>query len=106
MPVKARTAKTLRPSFSAEVLELFVELEHAPRRRTEEFQAKEKRLASLLNLVPHWWATCSVLDKSPCCWTPSYAAYGYWHECRLVREQLLAATGSASVPSSRQTAVQ
>jgi hypothetical protein len=43
-----------------------------------------------------------VLDKGPNCWTPSYAAYGYWHGCREIRLQLLAAAGIADAPSRAQ----
>jgi hypothetical protein len=90
-----------RPSrhrpFTAEVLRLFVELEHAPRRRGEAFKAKELELARLLGLDPPWISGNSVLDRSAApCWPPSYVAHETWHECRRLREALLAAIGLAA----------
>jgi hypothetical protein len=95
MPAKVRAAKERRPLFSAEVLQLFLELEHmGPRQNTEAFKAGSKRLAGLLNLSSEWWATCDVHDRSARpCWPPGNYAYGAWHRCRAMRRQLLAAVG-------------
>ena len=95
MPVKARTAKTLRPSFSPQVLELFLELEHGPK-RGEKFKARERELMYKLNLVHEWWTGDSVLDRSAtCAYEPHYIAFHHWHTCRRVRLELLASTASA-----------
>jgi hypothetical protein len=105
MPVKARTAKTLRPSFSAEVLELFVELEHGPK-RGERFRVRERELMYQLNLVHEWWTGDSVLDRSPACaYEPQYISFHHWHTCRQVRLRLLAASGGNAVRERRDRAV-
>ena len=94
VPIKQRAGKELRPQFSAEVLELFRELEGMRRQTSEDFIAKLKRLAGLLNLRTEWWATCHVNDASlspP--WPPHMRAFRDWHRVREVREQLLEAVG-------------
>ena len=105
MPAKLRAAKERRPSFSAETLALFVELEHARRRRGEDFEAKERELMRLLGLDPPWLCGNSVLDRSrgPC-WPPSVAAHANWHEVRAVRKALLAATGAERQRGAKTTA--
>jgi hypothetical protein len=101
MPAKLRVAKDRRPSFSAETLALFIELEHMPRNRRG-FNDKSKRLANLLGLSDAWWGGCDVHDRShEPSHPPEYAAHHYWHHVRAVRAELLAATGLVSF-SNRQ----
>lgn len=104
MTTKRRPLQRQRhPSFTPETLALFLELEHAPKKRTETFRAKEKRLMYQLGLVQEFWSVCSVLDRSsePGC-GPEYGRYKDWFTCRRLREQLLAATGSTDAPSAAQ----
>src|SRR5262249_48618855 len=91
-------------SFTPEVLELFIELEHAPKRgRGDAFNANEKKLMYALGLVAEFWTMTSVLDRStePGC-EPQYGRYKDWHTCKRLRERLLATTESANAPSSVQ----
>jgi hypothetical protein len=104
MPTKLRAAKALRPQFSRDVLELFIELEHAPKRgRGDAFKAKEKKLMYALGLVAEFWTMTSVLDRSvgPS-YPPQFAAHRNWHTCRAIREALLAASGSTDAPKAAQ----
>jgi hypothetical protein len=89
-----------RPSwhrpFTAEVLRIFAELEHGAR-RGQAFKAKERELMEMLNLDPPWLSGNSVLDRSAApCWPRGYVAHETWHECRRLREALLAAIGRAA----------
>jgi hypothetical protein len=68
VPVKQRVAKTLRPVFTDEAIELFLELESVRQnpRTHPKFQDKSRRLAGLLGLTDEW--TCAVAhvnDGSP-----------------------------------------
>jgi hypothetical protein len=81
-----------RQVLTAEAIALFAELENTPRRRrgSKAFKDREHELARMLNLVPEWWATCSVLDDSKrLCWPSHLQAYQDWHTVRSVREALL-----------------
>jgi hypothetical protein len=77
------------PTFSAEVVDLFVELEHGTQRGAA-FEEKSHRLARMLNLIPEFWTINSVLDGShgPS-HGPDYIAHQDWHKCRAVRMALL-----------------
>jgi hypothetical protein len=80
------------PLIFNEALALFVELEQTPRRQrdSQAFKNGDHELARLLGLIPEWWTTNSVLDRSkrpP--WPPHLVAYADWHRCRAVREELL-----------------
>jgi hypothetical protein len=107
MPTKRKPVQRQRhpSSFNRETLELFIELEHAPRqrRRTEAYRSKEKSLMYGLGLVSEFWTVCSVLDTSlePNC-GPDMARYNDWFRTRAVREKLLAAAGIADAPTSAQ----
>jgi hypothetical protein len=91
MPVKARAAKDRRPSFSAEALALFAELERTPQ-GSRRFQEGSRELARLLDLVNEFWTGNHVNDRSPTpCHPPDYIAFRDWHTCRRVRQALLAA---------------
>jgi hypothetical protein len=98
VPVKLRRAKERRPSFSAEVLELFSRLERAPRgkRDSQAFKDEERELARRLNLVDEWWRGNSVLDRSrgPC-HPPGYFSHTDWYHVRKIRKALLTAAGLA-----------
>ena len=90
-------ARHRHPSaFLPEILALFLELEHTPRRRrqSDAFKAKEKELMYALGLGAEFWSVTSALDRStePGC-EPQYGRYQDWHTCREVRAQLLAASG-------------
>jgi hypothetical protein len=92
MPVKQRPAKKRRPRFSAEVLELFLDLEAVParRRNRREWWDGSKRLAGLLGLSSEWWAMQNVHDlRARPCHPPEYFAHDAWFRCRAVREALL-----------------
>jgi hypothetical protein len=93
VPVKARAAKERRPTFSAEALDLFEELERVRSRRSEAFRDKSLRLARMLGLATEWW--CSVTDvneRGPGPVHPEgYVAREAWFRCRAVRIQLLQA---------------
>jgi hypothetical protein len=92
MPVKARAAKDRRPSFSAEALELFAELERTPGGHRPYTEGSHK-LARLLNLTTEWWSACHVNDRSLApCHPEGYFAHDAWFRCRAVRTMLLAAT--------------
>jgi len=44
----------------------------------------------MLDLVPEWWAGCTVLDDADAPpWPPWVAAHSYFHEVKAVREELL-----------------
>jgi hypothetical protein len=89
MPVKLRAAKGRRPSFSGEVLALFVELE---RKRTQAFTDGSRELARRLGLTAEWWTGNHVNDRSAePCHPPSCVAHQDWFRCRGVRNELLAA---------------
>jgi hypothetical protein len=99
MPVKARTAKARRPSFSPEAIELFVEIEGM--RGDQAFTDRSQELARMLGLTEAWWGGQHVNNRSRApCHPPGYAAHDDWHHCRRVREQLLAAAkqGKATRP--------
>jgi hypothetical protein len=65
MPAKLRTAKGRHPTFSAEALALFVELE---RKRTRAFSDGSRELARMLGLTSEWWTGNHLNDRSagPC----------------------------------------
>ena len=94
MPVKLREAKTRRPVFTDEVLSLFRELEAWPprRRRQQEYIAKSKRLAALLDLTSEWWTMNHVHNTDPPCGPKEGVARVDWVTCREMRERLLEAT--------------
>src|SRR5215831_2879702 len=102
---KPRQRQWRHPSFTPEVLSLFLELEHTPprRRRSDAFKAKEKRLMLALGLDAEFWSVTSVLDRStePTS-PPEMCRHQDWHTCHRVREQLLAATGSVDAPKAAQ----
>jgi hypothetical protein len=99
MPVKLRVPKERIPQFSTEILELFRALNATPRqrRRSQQFKAGERKLASLLGFETEtaWWngsfcvVTCS--RRNP--FQPWLVGYDYWFRCRVLRAQLLEATG-------------
>jgi hypothetical protein len=96
MPVKYRSAKQRRPSFSAEALALFTELEaeQARHRHRQDFRDKAYELARLLSLTPEWWTGNCVTDRSRApCHPPEYVAHQDWIRVRAVRERLLTAVG-------------
>jgi hypothetical protein len=99
MPAKLRAAKERRPSFAPGVLELFAELERTPlpRRRTQDFTNRSKRLAALLGLTDEWWAMQHVEDRGKFRPPASLVAHHYWLTVQRVRRELLAATGLDSV---------
>jgi hypothetical protein len=104
VPVKLRTAKTRRPAFSAEVLALFLELEHMSE-RSQTFRDKSRRLARLLGLQSEWWGMQHVNDRSDRpCHPPSCVAYTDWHRVRAVRRQLLAAVAEQERAPARRSA--
>jgi len=83
-----------QPLISNEALALFVELERTPRRQRDSkaFKDGEHQLARMLGLVSEYWTMNSVLDRveqPP--WPPHLVAFGDWHRCRGIREQLLEA---------------
>jgi hypothetical protein len=91
MPVKLRIAKRLRPSFDDTTLDLFVRLDRELHPAIDD----EHDLARRLNLVDHYWTINSVLDRSAGpCHPEGYLANTHWHECRAIREALLAAVVS------------
>jgi len=98
-------ARKRNASFTAEILTLFLELEHTParRRRSDAFKAKEKKLMYELGLVQEFWSITSVLDPStePTS-PPEMCRHQNWHTCHRVRKQLLAATGSVDAPKAAQ----
>ena len=104
MPTTRRPlARKRNASFTPEVLRLFLELENSPR-RGKRFEADGRRLMQLLGLSEHWWTGNSVLNHDPVPYTtPNFIAWHDLFECRLVREQLLAACGGA-VPERRDRA--
>jgi hypothetical protein len=84
--------------FSAEILDLFVELERWPGgrdRSSREYMAKSKRLSHLLNLNGEWWAGEDVHEEFKPSWRPALPLVGhwFWEECRQRRLELLAACG-------------
>jgi hypothetical protein len=54
MPAKLRAAKERHPSFSAEVLALFAEIERMPK-RGQNFTDRSHELARMLGLTAEWW---------------------------------------------------
>jgi hypothetical protein len=93
VPVKARAAKERRPSFSAEALDLFEELERMRSQRSETFRDKSLRLARMLGLETEWWCSIThVSERGPGPVHPEgYLARDAWFRCRAVRIQLLQA---------------
>ena len=98
-----------RPTFSGEVLDWFVTLEHGPRDRygelkgTDEFNDKSQRLAALLDLSAEWWMMQHVNDRSrEPCHPPWCSAHAAWHRVREVRKQLLAAVAGAQTQARRR----
>jgi hypothetical protein len=103
---EARLAKLLvaedHPSFSPEILSLFIELEGMSQ-GTKAFKEGSHRLAQLLDLVDEWWTCNHVHDRSAePCHSPQYISHKHWHRCRAVRQQLLAATGACSASSGQR----
>jgi hypothetical protein len=91
VPVKVRTPKDRRPSFTLEILALFAELDRQCRPNPE----KERRLMRLLGLGSAFWTSNSVLDRSPGpCHPEGYLANEDWHRCRAARRALLAAVAA------------
>jgi hypothetical protein len=98
VPVKLRTPKERRPTFTPEIVALFAELEAVPAHERErpEFVAKSKELAALLDLSSEWWTTNHVHDRSAePCWPEHCVAYEDWFKVRAVREALLDAVRDA-----------
>jgi hypothetical protein len=95
VPVKQRAAKGRRSVFSAEVLDLFVELEHTPdrKRHTRKFKDGERELMRRLHLTDEFWSMNSPLDRGRPCHPPGHLANEDWRRCREVRKALLAAVG-------------
>src|SRR5262245_66172266 len=100
MPAKLREAKERRPSFSAEVLNLFAELEGTPTprhwRKTQEFMRKSQRLASLLGLSDEWWMMLRVENADDPRPRPTLAAHAWWPRVQTVRAALLEALGRSA----------
>jgi hypothetical protein len=95
VPAKLRIAKGRRPTFSADVLALFAELEREAM-PDPAFSDGARELAVKLDLVTAFWVGCTPLDRSDApCHPPGYLSYELWFRCREVREQLLAAIGAA-----------
>jgi hypothetical protein len=88
MPVKIRVAKTLRPVFTAEVLELFLELE----RRPDSYHSEDaRRLAVQLGLVGERLKACHVNDRSRSSgYPPGHLTDIAFQRVREVRKALLA----------------
>jgi hypothetical protein len=103
MPTNRRPPVRRRnPTFTPEILSLFVELENGPK-RGERFRIREKALMYELNLVHEWWTGDSVLDRSAACaYEPHYLAFQHFFTCRRVRLELLAASGSTDAPKAAQ----
>lgn len=104
MPTNRRPlARRRNPTFTPEILSLFVELENGSK-RGEQFRVQEQDLMYQLGLVEQFWTMNSVLDRSSVPYTsPEYVAWRHWHECRAIRLQLLAAIASAGAdaPTAR-----
>ena len=94
MPAKLRAVKDRRPSFSAEALALFAELERT--RGGKAFSDGARQLARLLNLTSEFWTGNTPCDRSKAPnYPPHCQASTDWHTCRAVRRQLLAALEQA-----------
>jgi hypothetical protein len=97
MPTKRRVLdRPRRPSFTAEALALFVELEAVPprRRHTDEFQAKDRELARMLGLGSEWLCSvASVTDRWRPRSPPRRPAEHDQHRVYAVRRELLEAAG-------------
>jgi hypothetical protein len=79
-----------RPSFTPEVLALFLEIERKP--GDQAFTDASRKLAQLLGLTTEWWMGCHVNDKSRApCHPPTHAAHGAWYAVRETRKALLRA---------------
>jgi hypothetical protein len=93
MPVKQRSAKARRPTFSAEALDLFEELERMRSQRSEAFRDKSLRLARMLGLTTEWWCSITHVNERgpPPVHPEGYVAREAWFRCRAVRIQLLQA---------------
>jgi hypothetical protein len=102
VPVKSRFPKPRKPQFSAEVLQLFSELEQTPpkRRRAQWFKDAEKHLmCNLFDMGAEFWMCQSPLDRSrKPCHPPRMPAHEAWHACRRLRIALLEATGLTKKP--------
>jgi hypothetical protein len=110
MPAKLREAKERRPTFSAELLSLFAELENAatpPRhwRKKQEFARKSQHLASQLGLSDAWWMGLKVEkiheQQRP---REGLAAHEWWPTVRRVRRELRAALEQRDEHSVQQPA--
>ena len=101
MPVKQRAAKERRPSFSAEAIALFAELERSPdgwRPYTDE----SYRLAVMLNLVTEWWSSYHVNDASTHpTHSPGFVAYDAFFTTREVRAALLTICAAGELEAVR-----
>jgi len=106
MPAKLREAKERRPSFSAEVLELFRELNATPRRRREtpEFKAKSKRLGVLLGLSTEWWMMLHVETANSSRPHSTLAAHALWPHVQATRAALLEALRTREAPPAEERA--
>jgi hypothetical protein len=96
VPVKLRQAKDRRPSFSAEALALFVELEAVPlrRRHSQEFRERDRALARMLGLGGEWLCSvASVTDRERPRSPPTRPAEHDAHRVYAVRQALLEAAG-------------
>jgi hypothetical protein len=95
MSVKQRAPKDLRPVFTNETIDLFLELEELcdrdGRRLSREVLDKSKKLMQLLGLSDEFWTMMHPNDKTDCLYEPHFVAYTDWLTCREVRLQLLQA---------------
>jgi hypothetical protein len=112
VPVKLRTAKTRRLAFSAEMVDLFVELEGTPehQRHTRKFKDAEHELMRRLHLVSEFWSMNSPLDRGGPCHPEGHLANRDWQTCRRIRRELLAAArmqfGGTIVPAKENAPAQ
>jgi hypothetical protein len=95
-----------RPSFTPEILRLFVKLESLPQDSIE-FRTGSRELARMLDLISEWWSGQHVNDVSAgphhpkmCC------AFDDWHTCRGIRHELLTACSMTSTPREAERATQ
>jgi hypothetical protein len=102
MPVKQRVAKDRRPSFSAEALDLFEELERMRAQRSEAFRDKSLRLAHLLGLETEWWCSIThVHERGPGPVHPEgYLARDAWFRFRAY-STVAGSPGAAGYPQPR-----
>jgi hypothetical protein len=103
-PLSERHEQQAAQPFSAEAVELFLELERSPN-GNQPYSEASWRLAEMLGLTNEWWASYHVNDRSrrpshP----PGFVGYDAFWKCLAFRNALLRVCAQRDEPTEPPTA--